>query len=115
MDMQVLRERAGLSRAEVAFRLAISETRVRNWEAGRTEPTMTPKKYWDALRLFKCTPEELAEASEKSINQRHKRKPGRPRRFRENQLSGQASATNDSATSVNQVSSVEDSTVSFNR
>ncbi|MGB3761330.1 MAG: helix-turn-helix transcriptional regulator, partial [Rivularia sp. (in: cyanobacteria)] len=48
MDMQVLRERAGLSRAEVAFRLAISETSVRNWEAGRTEPTMTPKKYWDA-------------------------------------------------------------------
>lgn len=85
MDMQVLRERAGLSRAEVAFRLAISETSVRNWEAGRTEPTMTPKKYLDALRLFKCTPEELAAASEKSINQRHKRKPGRPRRFPENQ------------------------------
>jgi ribosome-binding protein aMBF1 (putative translation factor) len=86
MDMQVLRERAGLSRAEVAFRLAISETSVRNWEAGRTEPTMTPKKYLEALRLFKCTPEELAAASEKSINQRHKRKPGRPRRFPNNQL-----------------------------
>lgn len=90
MDMQVLRERAGLSRAEVAFRLAISETSVRNWEAGRTEPTMTPKKYLEALRLFKCTPEELAAASEKSINQRHKRKPGRPRRFPDNQL-GQSS------------------------
>ncbi|KAF3887765.1 MULTISPECIES: helix-turn-helix domain-containing protein [Nostocales] len=87
MDMQVLRERAGLSRAEVAFRLAISETSVRNWEAGRTEPTMTPKKYLEALRLFKCTPEELAGASEKSINQRHKRKPGRPRRFPENSMS----------------------------
>lgn len=87
MDMQVLRERAGLSRAEVAFRLAISETSVRNWEAGRTEPTMTPKKYLDALHLFKCTPEELATASEKSINQRHKRKPGRPRRFAQTQVS----------------------------
>ena len=84
MDMLVLRERAGLSRAEVAFRLAISETSVRNWEAGRTEPTMTPKKFLDALRLFKCTPEELAQASEKSINQRHKRKPGRPKRFPDN-------------------------------
>lgn len=114
MDMQVLRERAGLSRAEVAFRLAISETSVRNWEAGRTEPTMTPKKYWDTLRLFKCTPEELAEASEKSINQRHKRKPGRPRRFPENQLN-QASGTSESEKSVTQVNSVEDSTVSFNR
>ncbi|MEL6457664.1 MAG: helix-turn-helix transcriptional regulator [Cyanobacteria bacterium J06621_15] len=115
MDMQVLRERAGLSRAEVAFRLAISETSVRNWEAGRTEPTMTPKKYWDALRLFKCTPEELAEASEKSINQRHKRKPGRPRRFPDPQLSGQVSGTSESATSVTQFNSVEDSTVSSNR
>ena len=115
MDMQVLRERAGLSRAEVAFRLAISETSVRNWEAGRTEPTMTPKKYWDALRLFKCTPEELAQASEKSINQRHKRKPGRPRRFPENQLTNQASGTNESSTSVNHVNSVEDSAVSSNR
>lgn len=114
MDMQVLRERAGLSRAEVAFRLAISETSVRNWEAGRTEPTMTPKKYWDALRLLKCTPEELAQASEKSINQRHKRKPGRPRRFRENQLTA-ASEKSESGVSVTQVSSAEDPTVSFNR
>lgn len=110
MDMQVLRERAGLSRAEVAFRLAISETSVRNWEAGRTEPTMTPKKYWDALRLFKCTPEELAGASEKSINQRHKRKPGRPRRFPENSDYNQAAGTN-----VTQATSEEDSTVSSNR
>ncbi|MGH1393521.1 MAG: helix-turn-helix domain-containing protein [Trichormus sp.] len=86
MDMQVLRERAGVSRAEVAFRLAISETSVRNWEAGRTEPTMTPKKYLEALRIFKCTPEELAIASEKSINQQHKRKPGRPKRFREDEV-----------------------------
>ncbi|KYC38707.1 XRE family transcriptional regulator [Scytonema hofmannii PCC 7110] len=100
MDMQVLRERAGLSRAEVAFRLAISETSVRNWEAGRTEPTMTPKKYLEALRLFKCTPEELAAASEKSINQRHKRKPGRPRRFPENPI-GQSSP-------MSQVSQVSD-------
>lgn len=101
MDMQVLRERAGLSRAEVAFRLAISETSVRNWEAGRTEPTMTPKKYLEALRLFKCTPEELAAASEKSINQRHKRKPGRPRRFPENQIN--------QSPAVSQVSQVNDS------
>ncbi|MGD1912856.1 MAG: helix-turn-helix domain-containing protein [Rivularia sp. (in: cyanobacteria)] len=113
MDMQVLRERAGLSRAEVAFRLAISETSVRNWEAGRTEPTMTPKKYWDALRLFKCTPEELAQASEKSVNQRHKRKPGRPRRFPENQLPT-VSGTSESEKSVTQVSTLEDSAVYFN-
>jgi len=84
MDLEALRERAGLTRAEVAIRLAISETSVRNWETGRTEPTMTPNKYLEALRLFQCTPEEMATASQTSMNQRHKRKPGRPKRLIEN-------------------------------
>jgi len=84
MDLEALRERAGLTRAEVAVRLTISETSVRNWETGRTEPTMTPNKYLEALRLFQCTPEEMATASQKSMNQRHKRKPGRPKRLIEN-------------------------------
>ncbi|MEY3867689.1 MAG: helix-turn-helix domain-containing protein [Microcoleaceae cyanobacterium] len=81
MDMEAIRERANLSRAEVAEKLSISETSVRNWETGRTEPTMTPQKFLEALRLFQCTPEELALASDKSLNQRHKRKPGRPKRI----------------------------------
>ncbi|MGK7920962.1 MAG: helix-turn-helix domain-containing protein [Trichodesmium sp.] len=84
MDMEALRERAGLTRAEVAERLGISETSVRNWETGRTEPTMTPQKYLEILEILKCTPEELAVASDKSISQRHKRKPGRPRKVIEN-------------------------------
>jgi len=82
MDMQELRERADLSRTEVAYKLGVSETSVRNWERGRTEPTMTPQKYLEALTLFRCTPEELAAASEKSINQEHKGKPGRPKRIK---------------------------------
>ncbi|CBN55808.1 MULTISPECIES: helix-turn-helix domain-containing protein [Kamptonema] len=84
MDLEALRERAGLTRAEVAVRLGISETSVRNWETGRTEPTMTPNKYLEALQLFQCTPEEMATASQKSMNQRHKRKPGRPKRLIDN-------------------------------
>ncbi len=84
MDMEALRERAGLTRAEVADRLGISETSVRNWETGRTEPTMTPQKYLEILDILKCTPEELAVASDKSISQRHKRKPGRPRKMIDN-------------------------------
>lgn len=80
MDMQALRERAGLSREEVAFRLVISETSVRNWEAGRTEPTMTPQKFLELLDLFKCTPQELAVATEISMTQRRKRRPGRPKK-----------------------------------
>ena len=84
MDMEALRERAGLSRAEVAEKLEISETSVRNWETGRTEPTMTPQKYVEILGILQCSPEELAVASEKSISQRHKRKPGRPRKVQDN-------------------------------
>lgn len=82
MDMEAIRERAGLTRAEVANRLEISETSVRNWETGRTEPTMTPQKYQELLQILQCTPKELAFASEKSINQRQKLKPGRPRKVR---------------------------------
>lgn len=84
MDMEALRERAGLTRGEVATQLGISETSVRNWETGRTEPTMTPQKFLEILDILKCTPEELAIASDKSISQRHKRKPGRPRKLTNN-------------------------------
>lgn len=86
MDMQALRKRAGLSRIEVAFRLAISETSVRNWEAGRTPPTMTVQKYLEALRLFKCTPEELANASNKSMLEHHQRQAGRSNRVNSNEI-----------------------------
>jgi DNA-binding transcriptional regulator YiaG len=80
MDMEALRERAGLTRFDVAMALEVSETSVRNWETGRTELTTTPKKYLEVLSLFQCTPEELAAASDKSLNQRSKRRPGRPKK-----------------------------------
>ncbi|NEN89980.1 MULTISPECIES: DNA-binding transcriptional regulator [unclassified Okeania] len=101
MDMEALRERARLTRAEVADRLGISETSVRNWETGRTEPTMTPQKYLEILDILKCTPEELAVASDKSISQRHKRKPGRPRKTIEN---------NDNNNGVSEIKSTESAT-----
>ncbi|MDY6807297.1 MAG: helix-turn-helix transcriptional regulator [Cyanobacteriota bacterium] len=80
MDMEALRERAGLTRAEVADRLEISETSVRNWETGRTEPTMTPQRYQKLLQILQCTPKELANACGQSLDRRQKLKPGRPRK-----------------------------------
>ena len=65
----------------MADKLEISETSVRNWETGRTEPTMTPQKYQELLGVLKCTPEELAVASKTSIDCRQKRKPGRPKKL----------------------------------
>jgi len=96
MDMQELRENVDLSRTEVAYKLGVSETSVRNWERGRTEPTMTPQKYLEALNLFRCTPEQLAEASKKSINQEHKGKPGRPKRNVKNETGNQKSSVAES-------------------
>lgn len=100
MDMQALRKRAGLSRIEVAFRLAISETSVRNWEAGRTPPTMTVQKYLEALRLFKCTPEELANASNKSMLEHQQRQARRSKRVDTNEIGEVASETISSAEKV---------------
>jgi DNA-binding XRE family transcriptional regulator len=84
MDIETLRQRAGLTRSEVAGKLEISETSVRNWETGRTEPTMTPQKYHELLKILQCSSQELAVASETSLSQRQKRKPGRPKKIANN-------------------------------
>ena len=44
------------------LRLTIRESSFQNRESGHTEPTMTAKKYLDALHLVKCVPEELTAA-----------------------------------------------------
>lgn len=76
-DMEALRERVGLTREDVARLLDISETSIRNWETGRTEPTMTPAKYVAILNVYQCSPQELADATQKSSDRPRKLKPGR--------------------------------------
>lgn len=80
MDIEALRQRAGLTREILAQHLDISETSIRNWEGGRTEPTMTPSKYVVILEILKCTPAEFANATQVSLQQRINKKPGRPRK-----------------------------------
>jgi DNA-binding transcriptional regulator YiaG len=79
MDIEALRIRAGLSREELAEALDISEASIRNWEGGRTEPTMNPSRYAIILEILKCTPHELADATDLSMQQRRSKKPGRPK------------------------------------
>lgn len=77
IDMETLRERVGLTPAEVAAHLKKDQNTIRNWEAGRTIPKLTPDEYLEALRLYQCTPEELAAAGHNTRKNRERRKPGR--------------------------------------
>jgi putative transcriptional regulator len=67
MDLRALRERAGFSAVEVARQLQCSESSVRNWEKGRSTPTL---EFWQVFRLrdlYKCTEEELVQAAKESM------------------------------------------------
>lgn len=66
MDMKELRENADLTRIQVAYHLEIAESTVRNWEKGRTTPTLNPAQFVKLLGMYKCTPSQLDEASRKS-------------------------------------------------
>ena len=62
MDLKELRQKQGLSEEQVAVALEVSSGTVRNWEAGRSIPTMTPEKMQKALGLYRCTLEVFNEA-----------------------------------------------------
>jgi putative transcriptional regulator len=62
MNMKELRERAGLSAEEAAFRLNVAHSTVRNWESGKTEPSLGVTKIAELLVLYGCSFEELQQA-----------------------------------------------------
>lgn len=67
MDLRALRERAGFTAVEIARQLQCSESSVRNWEKGRSTPTL---EFWQVFRLrdlYKCTEEELVQAVKESM------------------------------------------------
>lgn len=59
MDMKELREKARLSAEEAAFRLGVAHSTIRNWESGKTEPSLGVTKISELLQLYQCTFEEL--------------------------------------------------------
>lgn len=67
MNMRKLRERAGLRAVDVAFRLGINESTVRNWEKGRTIPKLTVPQMRQLLDLYNCSFEELEESLKESM------------------------------------------------
>jgi len=66
MDMKQLREKVGLKRIDVAYHLQVAESTVRNWESGRTIPTLNFDQTLELCRLYKCSIGDLAEAAKGS-------------------------------------------------
>ena len=60
--MKKLREKLGLTTADVASKVGVSDSTVRNWESGRTEPRLTLNQLVLLLDLYGISLKELAEA-----------------------------------------------------
>ena len=69
MDMKQLRLKVKLRTVDVASRVGIAESSVRNWEKGRTIPKLTIDKVAVLCELYQCSIVELAQAAQKSILQ----------------------------------------------
>jgi putative transcriptional regulator len=64
-----LRLKVKLRTVDVASRVGIAESSVRNWEKGRTIPKLTIDKVAVLCELYQCSISELAQAAQKSILQ----------------------------------------------
>ena len=69
MDMKQLRLNIKLRTVDVASRIGIAESSVRNWEKGRTIPKLTIDKVAVLCELYQCSISELAQAAQESILQ----------------------------------------------
>ncbi|MFS0520025.1 helix-turn-helix domain-containing protein [Nostoc sp. UIC 10607] len=66
MDMKELREKAGLRTVDVASKLGIAESTVRNWDIGRHTPRLPIEDIPIFLEVYQCTLEEVIEAAKES-------------------------------------------------
>lgn len=62
-----LRIRASLRAVDVGYYLGINESTVRNWEKGRTIPTVTFTQVDKLMELYDCSYEELRDAVKESM------------------------------------------------
>lgn len=60
LDMQQLREQKNLRTIDVAYKLDIAESTVRNWEKGRTIPKLRLDQHIEAENLDLDTKEAIA-------------------------------------------------------
>ena len=67
MDMKTLRQKSGLKAEEVAVRVGIGVSTIRNWEQGRTIPKLRIDQFTELCKLYRCNIEDLNEAAQGSI------------------------------------------------
>ena len=66
MNLRQLRENKNLRTVDVASFVGVGESTVRNWEKGRTLPTLSVYQVSKLLELYSCNFEELIEAVDKT-------------------------------------------------
>lgn len=66
MNLRQLREKNNLRTVDVASVVGVGESTVRNWEKGRTLPTLSIYQTGKLLDLYCCSFDELKEAVENS-------------------------------------------------
>ena len=64
--MQLLRMNAGLTAQQVAQQVGMSESTVRNWDHGRSVPTLAPDQFVILTRIYQCSLEDIATATANS-------------------------------------------------
>ena len=64
--MQLLRISAGLTASQVAQQIGVSESTVRNWDKGRSVPTLAPDQFLKLARIYQCSVEDIATATANS-------------------------------------------------
>ncbi|MEO0948946.1 MAG: helix-turn-helix transcriptional regulator [Cyanobacteria bacterium J06641_5] len=69
-----LRKKAKQKVADVAHKLGVTESSVRNWEKARTIPSLNPQQYVTLLKLYETTPSKLAVAFAETQRQKPKGK-----------------------------------------
>lgn len=75
MDLRRLREEQSLSVEDVASRLSKSHSTIRNWESGKTEPTLSITETVQLCALYACSLEQLYEAVLEIQNSSGRSKP----------------------------------------
>ncbi len=67
VDLKDLRIRSGLRAEEVAAKLGIALSTLRNWEQGKHRPTMNPEQYYEVTQVYGCTYEEFRNAAKETM------------------------------------------------
>ncbi|BAZ67470.1 MAG: helix-turn-helix transcriptional regulator [Pelatocladus maniniholoensis HA4357-MV3] len=66
MDMKQLREKVGLRTVDIASKLGIAESTVRNWDSGRHSPRLSIEEIPKFLEVYQCSLEEAIAAAKES-------------------------------------------------